>query len=181
MQKSGNLQLNLITNSAEDTAMTFQEYRNAIAGATATSNMQVIDEAYGEMDERVFDLENPDSVVLGDDITLTTAAVPGKKYKYLDIRQCDGISLIWSDPVDPEEPDVEPPANAVSISIDQIRALLDLMTTLNSSGVSTLTASEISAIRALISGETPAETPAESGGGNSGGGEGDEEPAEVPA
>lgn len=49
MQKSENLQLNLITNNLEDSAMTFQEYREKVSGTSGDSNMQIIDQAFGDL------------------------------------------------------------------------------------------------------------------------------------
>lgn len=81
MQKSENLQLNLITNSMDDAAMTFLEYRDKVSGASDDSNMQIIDRAFGEisadMEAASEPLEKADQLpyekhaVTGNTVTLT--------------------------------------------------------------------------------------------------------------
>ena len=53
-----NLGLHLLGNSLQDKETYFEQWRLTLNGETDNSNMQIIDDAYGEMAEDIHDLQN---------------------------------------------------------------------------------------------------------------------------
>lgn len=61
-----NLGLHLLGNSVQDKETYFEDWRLALNGETDNSNMQIIDDAYGEMAEDIHDLQT--GVIPNEDI-----------------------------------------------------------------------------------------------------------------
>lgn len=57
MSKTTNLNLTLTGEGSEDVKKLFLTWRNEMAGETGTSNMELIDAAYGEMDDAITDIK----------------------------------------------------------------------------------------------------------------------------
>ena len=56
MTTTTNLGLSLISDSAEDKSMLFSTWRAKIAGTGDSSNMNIIDDAFGQVQERLEEL-----------------------------------------------------------------------------------------------------------------------------
>ena len=90
MAESNNLKLKLIDTGSDDLALTFREWRLAMSGSQADSNMQIIDRAIGNIKQRIDDL-NVDS----DDVNEFAIAYAG--LKQIANEHVEELAITWTD------------------------------------------------------------------------------------